>query len=94
MTLQDGQLISTDGQVIDTSQVEMTEIAIGDQQNVMDVEQVELTTAELVASSQEAEAEIVQETQLVQEEEMIQDTGNLVPGAQIIAEDGILTIAQ
>ena len=92
MTLQDGQLISTDGQVIDTSQVEMTEIAIGDQQNVMDVEQVELTTAELVASSQEAE--IVQETQLVQEEEMIRDTGNLVPGPQIIAEDGILTIAQ
>ena len=92
MTLQDGQLISTDGQVIDTSQVEMTEIAIGDQQNVMDVEQVELTTAELVASSQEAE--IVQETQLVQEEEMIQDTGNLVPGAQVIAEDGIPTIAQ
>ena len=92
MTLQDGQLISTDGQVIDTSQVEMTEIAIGDQQNVMDVEQVELATAELVASSQEAE--MVQETQLVQEEEMIQDAGSLVPGTQIIAEDGILTIAQ
>lgn len=91
MTLQDGQLISTDGQVIDTSQVEMTEIAIGDQQHVMDVEQVELTTAELVASSQEPE--MVQETQLAQEGEMIQD-GDLVAGTQIISEDGILTIAQ
>ena len=86
MTLQDGQLISTDGQVIDTSQVEMTEIAIGDQQHAMDVEQVELATAELVASSKEAE--------MVQEGEMIQDGTGLVPGTQIISEDGILTIAQ
>ena len=92
MTLRDGQLISTDGQVIDTSQVEMTEIDIGDQQHAMDVEQVELATAELVASSQEAE--MVQETQLAQEGEMIQDGTDLVPGTQIITEDGILTIAQ
>ncbi len=102
MTLQDGHYISTDGQVIDPSNVEMTEIAIDDeQQDVMDVEQVELTTAELVASATSAQQLVTssQDAALVAQAppqdagQMIQD-GGLVSRTQVMSGDGMLTISQ
>ena len=63
MPLQDTQITTVDGRLVDTSQMEMAHIAVGDEQHVMDVEQVELTTAELVAT-QDVEAEIVNSTEM------------------------------
>lgn len=84
MTLPDGHFISNDGSVADSSQVEMTEIAIDEeQQPIDDAEHVQLSAAS--ASNHRTVTSASEEGQ--------PEEGAMMSGARVMSENGILTIA-